>query len=160
MVLLLLVSCELPIILDLCHQWREQIQASCEYRIDADRCVRENKGHRLFLLFCRQNLEWDIQYTWSENYLAIWNILTHLQHHLQFDPELTLSRTLTNICNRITATIPSDNNPISTLAAALKKDKLVLCCRFGANHLAQDGASYLLWLRWAIVAYHLVKTTK
>jgi hypothetical protein len=30
MVLLLLVSSELPITLDLCHQWREQIQASCE----------------------------------------------------------------------------------------------------------------------------------
>jgi len=160
MVLPPLVSSDLPIILDLCHQWREQIQASCKHRIDADGCVRENKGHRLFLLFCRQNLEWDIQYRWSENYLAIWNILTHLQHHLQFDPELSLSRTLTNICNGITATIPSGNNPIRTLAAALKKDKLVLCCRFGANHLAQDGASYLLWLWWATVAYNLVKTTK
>jgi hypothetical protein len=26
--------------------------------------------------------------------------------------------------------------------------------------LAQDGASYLLWLWWATVAYNLVKTTK
>jgi hypothetical protein len=57
MVLLLLVSSELPIILDLCHQWTEQIRASCGYRIDADRYVRENEGHHLFLLFCRQNLE-------------------------------------------------------------------------------------------------------